>query len=174
MHKYRITKYNPVFRDNNGWYHEDDWIMIWQIGDTFNGRVFTTNDYLQMEDKYWETLRYLLELSDVDLMKIVHVERADNIKPFFTTNKYVDTQFVEKAIKLNRPIRISNIEIVVRLCLRGIIWCKLISKTKVNVSFGYDYYMYLETNDLLLLDNARIPEGIYIEKLMIDGKFVQI
>jgi hypothetical protein len=42
MYKYRITKYNPIYRDPEGKYTIEDWTAISDIGKVFNNSK--TND----------------------------------------------------------------------------------------------------------------------------------
>lgn len=65
-----ITKYNPQYRDENRVYLRDEWYLISQIGETFNGKVFTASEYFDMEDRYIESLKLLLRACGVSEMKM--------------------------------------------------------------------------------------------------------
>lgn len=41
MHKYRITKYDPQYRDEQGIYIREDWTSYSDIGKTYNGKLLT-------------------------------------------------------------------------------------------------------------------------------------
>lgn len=49
----------------------DEWYLISQIGDTFDGKVFTASEYFDMEDRYIESLKILLKAYDITEMTIV-------------------------------------------------------------------------------------------------------
>lgn len=66
----RITKYDPQYRNEIGTYLRDEWYLISQIGDTFDGKVFTSSDYFDAEDRYIESLKILLKAYDITEMAI--------------------------------------------------------------------------------------------------------
>ena len=51
MTKVRISKYNPKYRVN-GAYVKEEWTDYSDIGNIFDGHVFTFEDYLKMELNY--------------------------------------------------------------------------------------------------------------------------
>lgn len=57
MFCWRITKYNPKYRDNNtGYYLKDEWTFYSQIGGEFEGKIFTRKEYLKIEDTYIQSV----------------------------------------------------------------------------------------------------------------------
>ena len=54
--EYRITKYNPKFRNNIGHYLRDEWIDYSEIGKFFMDEEFTYEEYIKKE-KFWMTER---------------------------------------------------------------------------------------------------------------------
>ena len=51
MQWYRITKYDPAFRDN-GIYTRDEWTSISDVGKTYNGVPFSMDEYVKVESNY--------------------------------------------------------------------------------------------------------------------------
>ena len=47
-----ITKYNPIFRDKNGFYRKKDWIGLQDVGKVFDGKLLTFELYSEVEKKY--------------------------------------------------------------------------------------------------------------------------
>ena len=92
---YRITKYNPMYRPEEGGYSNNEWTCVSDIGHYFNEIQFTAAEYFEMEDKYWETIKYLLELYNIQTLKICGLEKYRNIPCFFTNNKYFDISPIE-------------------------------------------------------------------------------
>jgi hypothetical protein len=45
---YRLTKYNPIYRDDHGRFAGDEWTRISNIADTIAGQ----NEYRRIEDAY--------------------------------------------------------------------------------------------------------------------------
>ena len=48
MRKYRITKYDPTLRNEDGWYMPDDWIDWSDIGKIYNGNILDAREYKEM------------------------------------------------------------------------------------------------------------------------------
>ena len=130
---YRITKYNPIYRPEEGGYSNDEWTSVSDIGLYFNGIQFTASEYFEMEDKYWKTIKYLLELCNIQTLKICGLEKYKDIPRFFTNNKYFDISPLEHVDLNGRIISMPEIEMILRLCLRNEIWCKLEHSTGSGV-----------------------------------------
>ena len=71
MHCYRITKYNPRFRDHTGAYRKEDWISFSDIGMTFENKVLSATDYLSTEEAYIEAISLFMDESEVSTLEIV-------------------------------------------------------------------------------------------------------
>jgi hypothetical protein len=52
MFEYRITKYDPRFRDERGAYTRPDWIRLQDVGEIFSGAVLTREAYDAVENAY--------------------------------------------------------------------------------------------------------------------------
>ena len=50
--EYRVTKYNPAFRESSGAYTQDEWTSVSDIGGFFDGIILTTEDYHRVENAY--------------------------------------------------------------------------------------------------------------------------
>jgi hypothetical protein len=162
MYYYRITKYNPIFRDGMRYTIENEWTAVSDIGNPeYNSP--TASEYLFMEDKYWNTLKYLLDLCNIKCMKIQKLEKRHDTPHIFTEHKFFSPSSLNKAIKNDRPIGMINIELVTRLCLREEMWCQLKGKQKTFIHFGYDYYVFFGTSVDHTIESTKIPDGIYIE-----------
>ncbi len=44
MISYRVTKYNPAYRNEQGWYLKDDWTCYSEVGVRSNGEIFTLDE----------------------------------------------------------------------------------------------------------------------------------
>jgi len=179
VHYYQISKYNPIYRPEEGGYSNDEWTSVSDIGLYFNGIQFTASEYFEMEDKYWKTIEYLLDLCSIKEMKIIdlcilgvpgvlggprHFNAFRNgYYDFFTENKYFSVASLQRSIQDKENLNLSEIEIILRLCLRCDIWCKLEHSNGTGIYVGYDYYMEFRTNVKHTIDYSQIPEGIFIE-----------
>lgn len=72
MHKteLRIIKYAPKYRTELGYYVCDEWTSIADIGKVYDGKLFTASEYFEMEAKYVETLKILLQVCGISEMTI--------------------------------------------------------------------------------------------------------
>lgn len=75
-HQWRITKYNPAFRDENGNYTKiEEWTSPFEIGKTFNGKEFTFEDYCRVENAYINTILKFLNESKVSSLRILQLDK---------------------------------------------------------------------------------------------------
>ena len=68
MFCWRITKYDPKYRDSRGAFLKNDWISFSEVGDIFEGKKLTIEDYLKVENAYVASvilfmIRYSLSLT---------------------------------------------------------------------------------------------------------------
>lgn len=75
MIKYRITKYNPKFRDKNGVYLKDEWTSYDDIGQIRNYKEVTVEEYLNTEEKYIKAILSLLNEKKVNSLIISDLEK---------------------------------------------------------------------------------------------------
>ena len=147
----RVTKYNPAYRDVNGYYdvNIDEWTEYEHIGQVFNGKEFTYEEYLETEEKYKLAVRLFLDEYNCKtiIIKESEIKRSNKMhldereKPFLETFK---------KIKEGSIISINELNDAVSLILRGLfwgVWYKL-EDPSVNVRFGYDFYMYFEAPEI--------------------------
>lgn len=133
MYGYRITKYNPEFRDASGAYMRDEWTSISDVGKVFNGVRFEFDEYRAMEMKYLRAIRVFAEAMSVDRFAVSGFEsnEADN---------------AEVAALAGSVISLDQAVGVAQGVLREELWCRLESPCGgLRVHFGYDYYIYIET-----------------------------
>ncbi len=130
MYQYRVTKYDPQFRDSSGAYKRDDWISVSDIGRTYHGIELTAERYVTVENSYIEAALAFLTEAGLTCLAIKSLEN---------TRRYNNS-----AISLTEGHACSLLEIadIARLNLREVIWCKL-EGDDCFLHFGYDYYMYI-------------------------------
>ena len=57
MKSYRVTKYNPKNRDDQGRYLASEWTSIFDIGRKYCGHVLTEKEYEKVENSYLDIAR---------------------------------------------------------------------------------------------------------------------
>ena len=123
MNKYIVFKSDFRKVDNI-----DEWTSFSDIGKIFNNKVLTMDEYLLIENKYLKFIEDLLNECNVKQLTIKSIE------------------FIEK-INWKKGQKLNNKEII-KICkdsLREKCWVYLKSKN-LNISFGYDYYLFIETS----------------------------
>jgi hypothetical protein len=133
-YQYRVTKYNPEYRDSRtGGYLKDEWTAISDVGKEYDGRIFTNEEYDLVEDAYVKAVLSFMDDVGVENLKLVNL---------WNGNKFQDNKI---KIKENESYNCENLSALTRLMLRETIGGKLINKN-MFVHFGYDYYMYVGVN----------------------------
>ncbi len=163
MFSYRITKYNPAFRNPEGAYLKNDWTSVSEIGKTFDSKPLTQEEYLQTEDAYVKAIMLFMDYLNLPTLKIIRLSKHD-LSP---NNNYPESliktyEMISKGQEVN-PEQVGNIA---RLALREEIGCQLQSNKKMFVHFGYDYYMYIGSSKALpdSLKNEIEKTGLFVEE----------
>jgi len=164
---YRITKYNPKFRDEHDRYQVDDWTAAADVGKQFPGGVLSFAEYMRTEDAYVASLLQAWELAGRPEMTIAGFE-ANELR----LSKAHLAKTPELRVIIEEPLpeegqvlrEQAEIERVIRLVLREFIWCKLKSSSDFYAHFGWDYYMYCGGVELDDSTRQKIGErGLFVE-----------
>ena len=127
MIEYRVSKYNPAFRDMDGRYLRDEWTAVSDIGRSFGGAVLTREDYQRVEDAYVATALGFLREAGCASLAVVGLEnygRCPSAPP-------------EGAV-----VAEPQLGDMIRSILRAEFWC-LLEGGSCFLHFGYDYYLYV-------------------------------
>jgi len=163
MHNYRVTKYNPCYRDEKGSFLKDEWISVGDIGRLYNGEIFKFSEYLQYENAYISAVRLAMKANNVGSFQIVKVGKNDPIGfpdiSILTVAEYIDL------IKDKHIINYSNVDFCIRLILREMLW-GILESPDMFVHFGYDYYMYIGSRVDLTFESTLLSElGLFVEEM---------
>lgn len=163
-YQWRITKYNPDFRDENGHYTRvEDWTSPYDIGKTFNGQAFTFEQYLRVESAYINTILMFIKESKVKSLRVIwlenHKSKVQRKWQFLYEDEFQHIQLEEDMV-----INLEDIPTICKMILRELIYCQLLVKDQLFIHFGWDYYMYIGTNyqSTVAIDLA-INNGLYVE-----------
>lgn len=157
---YRITKYNPQNRDDQGRYLIDEWISYGDIGDYAD--LMTFDKYSAVENKYIESIFRFMDCNQISTMQISALEKKYNPKHDPNTISLM-TEVFEK-VKEKDFLDGDHLKALCRLVLREFLWCKLENNGTMELHFGYDYYMYIV---------SKLKCKIAIEKIDDSGLFVE-
>jgi len=161
VHNFRITKYNPKFRDDNDVFTNDEWTSYYDIGETFSNSKFTLADYIKWEKKYMDAIHIIMKANNIEYLKVSDLEKCSDQKH----ENFLESHIIEffNILHDNMNVFQKDIDKLFELILREIVWCKLSSESMV-VHFGYDYYMYIDSNSALDAEKNKIKNlGLFVE-----------
>lgn len=129
-YQYRITKYDPAKRDENGAYLLDEWTAFSDIGKEFAGVRLEEAAYLEVESAYLAAVGSFLREARLPELFLKGLERgrAKSLPAFVEEGQLLS---VELCVAFSR------------LALREVAWGRLSVPGRAYVHFGWDYYMYI-------------------------------
>lgn len=148
MAQYRLSKYSPTLRDDNGAFLGDDWTSVSDIGRSFDGRPLTVEQYASVKDAFVSTLLSAHRWAGEPLLFAESIEaRAEPTILGGRRSAGVTAQ--------GSPAGATDLAPTIRGGLREEFWCKLTSHDRrFWIHFGHDFYVYLgvdaEPNQLLV------------------------
>jgi hypothetical protein len=133
----RVTKYNPLFRNEQGHYLPEEWYVFSQVGQEFAGQRLHLDEYLAVEARYIQAAQLFFASSAHVGLESVEVHWAGAMNEALAAVY----QQVESGV-CSFPY--SDLGALVALALRECLWFRLVDDTGTKaLEFGYDYYMYL-------------------------------
>ncbi len=169
---HEIVKYSPENYDENGVYTKDEWISKSDVGTSYDGKPFTLEEYLDIEQRYVNVILAIMDATNCRYMIIQYLEadKAYIAKRIKTSKFHKIDSLLLKSISLleeNKRISIEKISDVLRLALREYIYVEFSNKEHgVFVKFGYDYYL----NVACSLSNEVLEGIVREEKLFLDPR----
>lgn len=171
MHKYRITKYDPRYRNRDGIYTKQDWTSV---SDTECGAL-TIEKYIDTEDRYIRTFNNITSVVGISCLIVSSLEKMlscheveERDKRYGLTKYYSADIELFNEVKEGIRLNIGKASDLIRLILREYIWCELSTGNDEKFTFGYDHYMYFysdkEYSDVLMQCTC---DGIFIEELTV-------
>ena len=135
MHQYRITKYDPKYRDAQGRYKRSDWDA--------SGEVHTA-EFIPVENRYVQAIEELYRKVGAPPLVATGVEW----QALQGSSPIADGQVVAK----------DKLATVIRMCLREQMWCRMEAQDRsFMIHFGEDRAVYvLGTHPAL----AMLPQAI--------------
>lgn len=150
MNKFRISKYNPIFRDEKGIFLKDDWTSYSDIGRKYGKSYLKKEDYLVMENKYCEVIYNILSSKNVKEMRIEKLEKYFSVDEIYHLFREKGLEILDEDRKIftslenGKYIPLELLKKYLRLLLRESFWCEFISDDSLlKLVFGYDYYVYV-------------------------------
>lgn len=165
MFSYRITKFDPKFRNELGHFLNNDWTSISEIGKKFDGKELTFEDYKQIEDAYVQAIILFMNFLHLNSLTVAYLEkyRKKPLPDIYRTKTMLE---LYKKIFVEQELDKIEVSDAARLMLHETLWCKLESKDTMFVHFGDDYYMYIGSSQELpdSVKNEIEKSGLFVEE----------
>ncbi|RND01199.1 DUF7683 domain-containing protein [Lysinibacillus halotolerans] len=123
---------------------KEEWISSSDIGQTFNGKELTLNEYMEVEKAYVHAVMEFLKENKLTSLRVIQLQIHHEILPDKSSPLYEEAfhlPIVEDAV-----IHEKDIPTVCKMILRNYIHCHFVSMDQFFVHFGWDYYMYIGSN----------------------------
>ena len=153
LFEYRVTKYDPVFRDASGAYRKEEWTSVGDIGRSFGGETLTEEAYRRVEDAYVDSvLGFWREVGRPTLIAHALEEKPSGARGF--------------RIREGSTVDEADLAPLIRAILREEVWCRLESET-FFLHFGWDYYAYVGVSSPCVHSCARATAaGLFVETMV--------
>ena len=164
MYTWRITKYNPLYRNSSGDYTNQEWTSYSDIGKHFGGKQFNFEDYIEIENKYISTVLQFMNCLHLQEIEIRELEKYETDISY---DENIDREMSNllKNIKDKATINIAVVPHLCKLILREHLWGKLVVNSTLYIHFGYDYYMYIGSSKKCDMVLEKVSHnGLYIEE----------
>src|SRR5690348_8693669 len=124
VNEYRVTKYNPAFRNSADAYTRDEWIMFKDVGESFGGVVLTLEEYKRVEDAYVRAALAFMSEAGLSSLTVNSLENRGR----------------RLSVQEGSVLPLEQVGDVIRRVLREEFWCRL-EGLGGFVHLGWDYYM---------------------------------
>ncbi len=173
MYIYNVTKYDPETRGE-----VDEWTDMSCIGDTYDGTVFTLEEYLRVEANYIEAIERMMDDLGVKTLTVSYLERRfhdyafrPSAKRAFDALYPIRMRDMRKKMKTGKVLSRRHIPNMLRLMLRNGLYAELEHKAEgsdeeytFKVFIGYDYMMGVHSVvNLSSLQDELFQLAIYLE-----------
>lgn len=167
--KYEIAKYNPIYYDMEGYYNHDEWTNICDVGKSYENKVFTIYEYLDIELRYINTIIDIMKFVGSKFLTIQYFELDKKHAEKLILNSrfsYYDLPLLHyvQTFNKNKHITMKMIAPIIKLCMRDYLYVILVDrKHRLKIDFGYELYLRLECCiDKKVLDHIVQYNGLYL------------
>ena len=150
MIEYRISKYDPKFRDETGAYQKNEWTSVSDIGKKFDDGMLEKEEYLRVENNYFEFVLELLEKLKISAVKL---RKQEPKKQYAAQMVRVDDELFKQIFERN---------------LREQFWCEFHAKG-LYFWIGYEYYLHVNSNENLAkeIKETAAKHGLFVEEILV-------
>ena len=140
FYKYELSKYKNKEETN-------EWTSICDINKIFDGKEFTNDMYLEIEDNYLRAIKIVMEQFSIQELTVMKLEKNYEAKehPLIIKHKKLfDSKFIKIIDNISEGdvIKGDYLDKTLRAVLREVFWCKFYSsKLHFVIDVGYDFYV---------------------------------
>ncbi len=166
MQRVRVTKYDPALRDRAGRYTRDEWTSSSDVGRVFRGRAVSLAEYLEVESRYVAAaLRFLPpEAAHLRVVSLEDKRRRQMLEQ--ADPRLIEPVFRRLELREDQALPRAQLPTVITMILRELLWCRLALHGRVELEFGYDYYMYVHAaHDVSSAIQATEASGLFCESM---------
>jgi hypothetical protein len=147
MNWYRISKYDPAFRDEDGRYLRDEWTSVTDIGQSFDGVMLDVSTYLATETAYVHAVGEFMADAGVTSLRVGSLEPPSDLDLLWKYGLPDAEELAPLAHELRDGMELagSRVDQALRLNLRELLWCEMTRPGRLSVDVGHDYYLHLAT-----------------------------
>ncbi len=158
---YRITKDNPK-QINSKLFNGDNWKYYHQIGDSFNDKILTLKEYINVENLYIQLINHLV----IELDESQMIFRQNLLENFDSDSNFTPEMFrLFEKIGFQYKIKYSEIPSLLKLIFRGYLNGRLIGEN-ITIEFNNCHSVIVKLNeyDDKIIDIIT-SSNVYCEKL---------
>jgi hypothetical protein len=169
MDWWRISKYDPAFRDENYVYQRDEWTSAADIGRRYEGETLDAESYLATETAHAEAVRAFMADANVAVLTVRSFQRPSELDYEYLAKLSVpDSQELEQQmrhVQEGDELAGQELDRVLRLLLRKVFWCRLVNADQFIVDVLEYLYVCVGTVAPSERAIARTGElGLFVEK----------
>lgn len=168
MKKYRVTKYDPSNRDPYGIYiDQEEWTSYSDLGrEQGKNGLLTEEEYLHVEQLYIDAIVRFMKLHSIESLRVTKLEKSYDVVEHFDSLTTPEMKQLFTIVKNGDQLSIYEIESFAKLILRELLWAQLEMEECMMVSFGFDYYMYLYSDEPIHSFKRRMEgRGLFVERM---------
>jgi hypothetical protein len=167
MDWYRISKYDPRYRDEEGRYLRDESTSVSDIGRSFDGVALDVATYLGTETAYVRSVGEFMADAGVTSLRVASLEPPPDLDPLWNFGLPDAEELAPLANQLRDGMDLEGAKLdqVLRLNLRNMLWCELVRPDRLSVDVGHDYYLHVGTTAPSERAMARTHElGLFVDE----------
>jgi hypothetical protein len=147
MDWWRISKYDPAYRDEQYRYTHDEWTDVSDIGRAFDGVTLDLQTYLATETAYVASVHEFMADASLTTLRVASLEppRLTEVLRDYEFPDAADLEQLAGDLQDGMEVSGARLDRVLRLKLRNVLWCRLEEAGRFVVETGYEYYLHLGT-----------------------------